>query len=95
MAYRPFFEAESEGTPATIANPATFQPQEPQTVADVASVAGGCAEIGAGETEAAGLSAEDLQAAYDERAGILEYDHHLPRAEAERLARNQISDTVH
>lgn len=95
MAYRPFFEAESEGTPATFANPATFQPDQPQSVADVASVAGGYAEPGAAETETAGLAPEDLQAALDERAGILEYDHHLPRPEAERLARIQISDTVH
>lgn len=33
---------------------------------------------------------EDWQAAYDERAGILEYDAGLPRAEAERLAREQV-----
>lgn len=33
---------------------------------------------------------EDWQAAYDERAAILEYDEGLPRAEAERLARMQV-----
>lgn len=33
---------------------------------------------------------EDWQAAYDERAGILEYVEGLPRAEAERLARVQV-----
>lgn len=33
---------------------------------------------------------EDWQAAYDERAGILEYDEGLPRAEAEKLARQQV-----
>lgn len=95
MAYRPFYDPVAEDAPATFANPATFQPDQPQSVADVASVAGGYAEAGAAETETAGLSPEDLQAAFDERAGILEYDHHLPRAEAERLARIQISGTVH
>lgn len=37
-----------------------------------------------------GWTDEDWQAAYDERAGILEYDEGLPRAEAERLAREQV-----
>ena len=33
---------------------------------------------------------EDWQAAYDERAGILEFMEGLPRAEAERLAKEQV-----
>ncbi len=33
---------------------------------------------------------EDWQAAFDERAGILEYDEGVPRCDAERLARDQI-----
>lgn len=33
---------------------------------------------------------EDWQAAFDERAGILEYDGGWPRPEAERLAREEI-----
>jgi hypothetical protein len=39
--------------------------------------------------------ADDAQAAFDERAGILEYDCGLPRDKAERLARIQISSTLH
>jgi hypothetical protein len=34
---------------------------------------------------------EDWQAAFDERAAILEYDDGFTRAEAERLARDEIS----
>jgi hypothetical protein len=37
------------------------------------------------------VDAEDWQAAYDERAGVREFDGGLPRAEAERLA---YADTV-
>ena len=37
------------------------------------------------------MDAEDWQAAYDERAGVREFDGGLPRAEAERLA---YADTV-
>lgn len=37
-----------------------------------------------------GWDEADWQAAFDERAGILEYDEGLPRAEAERLAREQV-----
>lgn len=37
----------------------------------------------------------EARAAFDERAGILEYDAGLSREEAERLARIQISGTVH
>ncbi len=33
---------------------------------------------------------EDWQAAFDERAGILEYDEGVPRCDAEMLARDQI-----
>lgn len=95
MAYRPFFEVEAEDTPATFANPATFRPEPLQSVADVATVAGQQAETGAAETKTARLSAEDRQAAFDERAGILEFDSGLPRDEAERLARIQISSTIH
>lgn len=91
MAYRPFYDPVAEDIPATFANPATFQPDRPQSVADVASVAGGYAATGPEEP----LSEEDRQYIFDERAGILEYDHHLPRAEAERLARIQITGTVH
>lgn len=40
-------------------------------------------------------AAVEAQAAFDERAGILEYDCGLPRDEAERLARIQISSTRH
>lgn len=47
------------------------------------------------ESENFSLSPEDARAAFDERAGILEYDCGLPREEAERLARIQISSTVH
>lgn len=38
---------------------------------------------------------DEAQAAFDERAGILEFDCGLPRDEAERLARIQISNTIH
>jgi hypothetical protein len=49
------------------------------------------------ERESAGFShsLDDAQAAFDERAGILEFDSGLPRDEAERLARIQISSTIH
>lgn len=40
-----------------------------------------------------GWDEEDWQAAYDERAAILEYDEGLPRAEAERLAAEQIAQS--
>lgn len=40
-------------------------------------------------------SPEDAQAAFEERAGILEYNCGVPRDEAERLARLQISPTRH
>lgn len=95
MAYRPFFEVEAEDPPATFANPATFRPKATQSVADVATVAGGYAEAGAAKTETVGLSAEDIQAAFDERAGIFQYDCGLSRDEAEHLARIQISNTAH
>jgi len=95
MAYRPFFEAESEGTRATFANPATFQPNPRETVAVVASVAEGYSETEAGAIDTPELSLADLQTAFEERAGILEFDCRLPRAEAERLARIQISNIVH
>lgn len=39
---------------------------------------------------AAPWSDADWQAAFDERAGILEYDAGLPRDEAEQLARDEI-----
>jgi len=39
---------------------------------------------------AEGWDEEDWQAAFDERAGILEYDEGLTRAEAEALAREQV-----
>jgi len=48
-----------------------------------------------GQSENFSPSLHDAQAAFDERAGILEYDGGLPREEAERLARLQISSTVH
>jgi hypothetical protein len=38
---------------------------------------------------------EDQIAAFEERAGILEYDEGLPRAEAERLAREQTRHLLH
>ncbi|BCB17917.1 hypothetical protein OCUBac02_08110 [Bosea sp. ANAM02] len=82
MAYRPFYDLVSEDTPATFANPATVQVQAAPTVAGLATVAGVSAETEKLET----LSAEDERAAYEERAGILEYDCGLPRAEAEHLA---------
>ena len=44
----------------------------------------------AGAPSGASFDAEDWQAAFDERAGILEFDEGLPRAEAERLACEQI-----
>ncbi|MBN9440705.1 hypothetical protein [Bosea sp. (in: a-proteobacteria)] len=44
---------------------------------------------------AASPANDDAQAAFDERAGILEYDCGLPRDEAERLARIQVSSTLH
>lgn len=47
------------------------------------------------ESENFSHSPDDAQAAFDERAGILEYDCGLPRDEAERLARIQISSTRH
>jgi hypothetical protein len=34
---------------------------------------------------------EDWQVAFDERAAILEFDHGVPREEAEALARHQIA----
>lgn len=37
-------------------------------------------------------SDEDWRAAFDERAGILEYDEGMPRAEAEQLARQQVAE---
>lgn len=37
------------------------------------------------------LDAEDWQAAFDERAGVLEFDGGFPRHEAERLARDEIA----
>lgn len=47
------------------------------------------------ESEIFSHSPDDAQVAFDERAGILEYDCGLPRDEAERLARIQISNTLH
>jgi hypothetical protein len=38
---------------------------------------------------------EEAAARFDELAGILEYDHHLPREVAERLAHLQINSTIH
>lgn len=47
------------------------------------------------ESEIFSHSPDDAQVAFDERAGILEDDCGLPRDEAERLARIQISSTLH
>ncbi len=52
-----------------------------QSVAPVAPVAS-CRDKG--------WSEEDWQAAFDERAGILEFDEGLPRTVAERIAREQV-----
>lgn len=41
------------------------------------------------------LSPEDQIAAFEERAGILEYDEGLPRDEAEQLAREQTRHLLH
>jgi hypothetical protein len=43
-------------------------------------------------SDRAGWDEEDWQAAFDERAGILEFDEGLPRSEAARIARQQIDE---
>lgn len=55
----------------------------PERVLSVLSVRSGR------ETANFSRSPDDAQAAFDERAGILEFDSGLPRDEAERLARIQ------
>ena len=39
--------------------------------------------------DASGWTGEDYETFYDERAAILEYEHNMPRAEAEARAREQ------
>lgn len=108
MAYRPFYDLVSEDTPATFANPATFQPQTTQSVADLATVAGVPAETDGAQRlpeddkfsgriaqKPDALSAEERQYLYEERAAILEYDAGMSREEAELLARDQTSGTLH
>jgi hypothetical protein len=79
MAYRRFRAAAAAGGLATVA---TFQAQNPATVANVATVA---------KAPPGSVDLEDWQAYFDERAGIREFDGGLPRAEAELRA---FEDTV-
>lgn len=109
MGYRPFYNSVSETTPATFATFATVPGRRQPNVANVANVASPIPEtkIGAPQEKApepppiakpivsAELSHEDQIAAFEERAGILEFDHHLPRDEAERLAREQTRHLLH
>nr|WP_047573356.1 hypothetical protein [Methylobacterium sp. ZNC0032] len=108
MAYRPFYDLVSEDTPATFAIPATFQPQTVQSVAELANVAGVPAETAYAQgppeddkvsgqlaQKPEGLSAEERQYLYEERAAILEYDAGLSREEAERVAGAQTNAIVH
>jgi hypothetical protein len=84
MSYKRFNIADFDSTPATLATVATLSPFGAQTVANVASVATGEPETA---FSAAALSwDDDLQAAFEERAAVLEYDGGWPRAEAERAA---------
>ncbi|UZF91644.1 hypothetical protein [Bosea sp. NBC_00550] len=110
MAYRPFFEIEAEDAPATFANPATFRAEKTGSVADLADVAAPTSKTDfatpldrtppephliAKPMAPEGLTLEDQIAAFEERAGILEYDEGLPREEAERLAREQTRHLLH
>ena len=70
-----------ESTPATSATFATSGRWGTDQVAEVANVA-----TRGGPLPCMNWNAEDWQGFFDERAAILEYDHELPRAEAERRA---------
>lgn len=62
-------------------------------ISGVLSVRSGRESVNFSEREP--MAGEEARSLYEERAAILEYDHGLPRAEAERLARMQISTTIH
>jgi hypothetical protein len=97
MAYRRFIIGELRSAPATLATFATVDTASPQTVASVANVAdskpksvfraAGSADLYTGWDE------EDWRAAFEERAGILEYDGGHSRQVAERLARTEIEES--
>lgn len=71
MTYQRFQLPESDRMPATVATVATLSPAGPRSVADVATVA----------------AADDLNAAFEERAAIVECDGGIPRQWAEGFAR--------
>ena len=108
MAYRRFKLPEMASTPATLATFATVRPSEAGSVATVANVAGpepkmrnrdhlqsvaSVASVAAPEPDFAHWDEEDWRAAFEERAAILEYDGGHSRAEAERLAREEVFGT--
>ena len=97
MTYRRFKTAGRNAMPATAANSATVSDQAAE-VSQNSQVSHGVSNQRApreartvASVAAPEIDPEDWQAAFDERAGHLEYDCHLPRAEAERLA---LADTV-
>lgn len=89
MAYRQFYEALADRSPATVATFATVRPSNVPSVATVANVAGSVSEAGGG------LARAEWQYRFEERAAILEYDAGLLREKAERLARIEVAATLH
>jgi hypothetical protein len=106
VAYRRFKISETSSAPAALAALAALHPANPQTAATAATAArlepethipfarqrvASVATVARVQTDIAHWDEEDWQAAFDERAAILEYDGGFPRAEAERLAGDEIS----
>jgi hypothetical protein len=96
MAYRRFNFPELCSAPATLATVATVRPHSTETVASVANVADPKSKATLRVVPAvgpyAGWDEEDWRAAFEERAGILEYDGGYSRHEAERLAQEEINE---
>lgn len=96
MAYRRFKIGESLSAPATVATVATVDPSNHQTVASVANVADLQPKTAPRMAPTIDLYAswdeEDWRAAFEERAGVLEYDGGYSRQDAERLARIEIDE---
>jgi hypothetical protein len=96
MAYRRFKLAELSSPPATVATFATVHPTSTETVANVASVAGPEPKTALHAVSSinpyAGWDDEDWRTAFEERAGILEYDSGYSRQDAERLAQEEIDE---
>ncbi len=96
MNYRRFNIGELRSASATLATFATVDPANTQTVASVANVADSKPKSVFPAAAPADLYAswdeEDWRAAFEERAGILEYDGGHSRQDAERLARAEIDE---